>query len=93
MPMSDKSPAGGRSRRVVTILPSHRSEFALARLAAFQRGFEPEPGGVQAPLYRDVNASIYGRESVRFVINLKIAKELDVEIAPALLARADGLME
>jgi hypothetical protein len=27
-------------------------------------------GGVQAPLYRDVNASIYGRESVRFVVNL-----------------------
>lgn len=27
-------------------------------------------GGVQAPLYRDVDASLYGRETLRFVVNL-----------------------
>lgn len=27
-------------------------------------------GGVQAPLYRDVNSSLYGRENLRFVVNL-----------------------
>jgi hypothetical protein len=31
-------------------------------------------GGVQGPLYRDVNTTIYGRESVRFVVNLSYLK-------------------
>lgn len=31
-------------------------------------------GGVQMPLYRDLNASIYGRENVRFVVNLSYLK-------------------
>jgi hypothetical protein len=31
-------------------------------------------GGVQAPLYRDASASIYGRESIRFAINFSYLK-------------------
>jgi hypothetical protein len=31
-------------------------------------------GGVQGPLYRDVSTSVYGRESVRFVVNLSYLK-------------------
>lgn len=31
-------------------------------------------GGVQGPLYRDVSESIYGRERVRFVVNLSYLK-------------------
>jgi hypothetical protein len=31
-------------------------------------------GGIQGPLYRDVDTSIYGRESVRFVVNLSYLK-------------------
>lgn len=31
-------------------------------------------GGVQGPLYRDVSEQVYGRESVRFVINLSYLK-------------------
>lgn len=31
-------------------------------------------GGIQGPLYRDVDASLYGRESVRFVLNFSYLK-------------------
>jgi hypothetical protein len=31
-------------------------------------------GGVQGPLYRDVNESVYGRERVRFAINFSYLK-------------------
>lgn len=31
-------------------------------------------GGVQGPLYRDVSTSVYGRESVRFVVNFSYLK-------------------
>ncbi len=31
-------------------------------------------GGVQGPLFRDVSESVYGRERVRFAINLSYLK-------------------
>jgi hypothetical protein len=31
-------------------------------------------GGVQAPLYRDVNEDVYGRERIRFAINFSYLK-------------------
>jgi hypothetical protein len=31
-------------------------------------------GGIQAPLYRDASASIYGHENIRFAINFSYLK-------------------